>query len=312
MHSLLPYSMRCFNPALPGNPKDKYAILDKIGQFDAYTLLKTYIESKTNEFHIVEDAKQVFRFNSMVFDTDKRLIYGWLQAGYYGKKTDIINISTGQVDFEKALHNAEIINHFIYFFLPKGLNKGISLLHAHRGNGIKTLFFELFNEYFKNKTTLHLQMNALSYEKALNGWMDGNAKEIRLIKFAGWADSSDTLLRLGSNEQDLILKAPRKGALGKFKDYYNNASDQAKAVEALSSLCAQVKTVIELDGKKRIFTVGCSDSSTMYAIDAPEELTLVDGNPEFNAIKQWCEEISIEFFNEIYPNMVMYPACEVS
>lgn len=312
MHSLLPYSMRCFSPELPGDQKDKYAILDKIGQFDIYVLLKTFIESKTTEFNIIEDSKQVYRFDSMVFDDDKRLIFGWLKAGYYGRKTDIINIATGKVDFEKTINNAEITNHFVYFFLPKALNKGISLLHAYRGNGVKTLFFSLFSRYFNGITTRNLQMHSLSYDKALKSWMDGNTKEIRLIRFAGWADSSDTLLNLGANEQELILKAPKKGAFGKFRDYFNNNSDQAKAVEALSSQCAQVKTVIQLGDKKRTFTVGSSDSTTMYAIDAPDELILVDGNPEFDAIKEWCEEISIEFFNEMFPGMVMYPSCEVT
>lgn len=303
MHSLSPYLMRCFNPQLPGKTEDKYAILDKVGQFDTYALLKTYIQSKSDKFYLIEESKQVFRFDSMKFDSDKRLIYGWFQAGHYGTKTDIINISTGDVDFQKAQDNAEIINHFVYFFLPKGFNEGISLLHAYRGNGIKTLFFDLFNKYFSQMTTLTFQMNALSYDKAFNEWMDGNAKEIRLTKFTGLNDLTDQIKKLGHNELELKVLAPRKGSLGKLKDYFNQGSDQAKTVEILNPLCAQVKTLVELSGRKRTFTVGHSPSNTICEIEAPEDLELVDGNPAFDAIKEWCAEVTAEFSNTMYPNM---------
>ncbi|WP_347987273.1 hypothetical protein [Methylomonas sp. AM2-LC] len=316
MHSLLPYSIRCYNPSLTGDSdsKNKYALLDKIGQFDVYNLLKSYIDSHIN-FKIVEEHKQVFRFNSVVFNSDKRIIYGWLQVGMYGIKTDIINIDTGEVDFEKAVNNAEVINHFVYFYLPKNLNKGIALLHAHGLHGVKTLFFELFSKYFNQVTKLNLQMNPLSYEKAVNKWMDGNIVEIRLNKFDGWKDRTDALFNGGSNEHSLIIKSIKKGkisnAIGQFKDCLNKNSDTAKAIEVLSSHCSQVKTVVALGKQTRIFTVGNSEAHTMYSIEAPDELKLVDGNPEYTAIQEWCEEISTEFFNELFPGVVMYPSIEV-
>lgn len=303
MHSLSPYLMRCFDSQLQGSIEERYSILDKVGSFDTYDLLKEYIKSKNSDFQIVEDSKQVFRFNEVAFDEDKRLIYGWFQAGHYGIKTDIINIGTGKVDFEKAQNNAEIINHFIYIFLPKGFNEGVSLLHSYRGNGIKTLFYEQFNKFFKDKTTLHFQMNPLSYDKALDEWLDAQAKEIRLVKFVGLSDIADQIKNLGHEEQELKLKPPRKGSLGKLKDYFNKNTDQSKAIEILNPLCSQVKTVVELNGRKRTFTVGIAASNAICEIEAPEELELVDGNPKYNAIKDWCSEVTKEFSGTMYPNL---------
>ncbi|MEQ1546510.1 hypothetical protein [Methyloglobulus sp.] len=304
MHSLSPYLMRCFNPQLQGNKiEDRYTILDKVGQFDTYVLIKEYIESKSVGYHLVEKSKQVFCFEGMEFDVENRLICGWFQVGHYGTKSDIINISTGKVDFIKAQDNADIIKHFIYFFLPKGFNEGIAFFHSYRGNGIKTLFFELFKDYFLSKTKLNLQMNPLTYDKALAAWENANAKEIRLIKFSALNDIADQIKKLGHNEQELKIKPRRKSTFGKLKDYFNQESEQAKAIELLSPLCSEIKTVVELNGNKRTFIVGKSASNSICEIEAPEDLELIDGNPKFDAIKKWCDIVTEEFSSTMYPGL---------
>src|SRR5690606_22671267 len=100
-----------------------------------------------------------------------RIAYGWLELGSYGIRSDIIDVNTGKVDFRKAQNNAEIIRHFSYFFIPVGFNEGLALLHSFRGNGVKTVFLDQFGQYFSTKTQLNLQMNPLSYEKALEQWI---------------------------------------------------------------------------------------------------------------------------------------------
>jgi hypothetical protein len=304
MHSLSPYLMRCFNSQLQGNKiEDKYAILDKVGQFDTYVLIKEYIESKSAEFYLVEKSKQVFRFDSMEFDVENRLICGWFQVGHYGTKSDIINIGTGKIDFVKAQDNADVVKHFVYFFLPKGFNDAIVFFHSYRGNGIKTLFFELFREYFNSKTKLNLQMNPLTYDKAFTVWENANAKEIRLIRFSALNDIADQIKNLGHHEQELKIKPRRKGTFGKLKDYFNKESDQAKAIEVLSPLCSEIKTVVELNGNKRTFIVGKSASNSICEIEAPEDLELIDGNPKYDAIKKWCENVTEEFSSSMYQGL---------
>lgn len=303
MHSLSPYLLRCFNLNLPGKLDERYSVLDKVGQSDAFQLLETFIQLRSDEFVNIEDTKQVFRFSEFTFSQEKRVAYGWLESGSYGIRSDIIDVKTGKVDFKKAQNNAEIIKQFVYFFMPYGFNEAIALLHAFRSSGIKTLFFEQFSPYFNDQTKLNLQMNPLSYDKAFDQWVDGQAKEIRLVKFTGFTDLADQIKHLGHDEQELRLKPPRKGALGKLKDYFDPNSEQAKAVELLTPLCAQVKTLIELDGKKRVFQVGTSADHAVCEIEAPEELPLEGGNPTFDGMAQWCTEVAREFSSTMYPGM---------
>ncbi|MCG7587845.1 hypothetical protein, partial [Photobacterium sp. OFAV2-7] len=219
MHSLSPYSFRCYNKDLGGRREQRYSTLDRIGQYDLFELLKWFIMSKTGAYHIMDDTKQVYQFSDVSINEETRELSGWFNVGYYGIKTDIIDIETGEVDFKKAQKNAEIIKHYVHFYIPQGVNEAMAFLHSYRGNGIKTLFHILFSTYFKTVTGLNLQMNPLAYDKALNAWLDAQAKEVKLTKFVGLADAADQLRKLGHNEQELVIKPPRRGSLGRLRDY---------------------------------------------------------------------------------------------
>lgn len=304
MHSISPYLLRCFNPDLPGKDHEKYAPLDRVGRYDLFTLLESFISNKQQNFIIVEESKQVYRFHKITIDAAKREIFGWFQVGTYGTKNDIININTGDVDFEKAQNNAEIINHYMHFFIPRTFNEGIAILHSFRGNGVKTLFHGIFKPYFNHYTKLNLQMNPLSYDKAIQNWQNADAKEIKVTKFIGLADKADQLSGLGHKEQELIIRPPKKQRLGKLKDFFNKDSEQAKAIEVLTPLGSQIKTVVEMNGKRRTFRIGLPEYSALCEIEIDEdEVSLVDGNPEINSFHSWCVVIIKEYSTSMYPGL---------
>jgi hypothetical protein len=304
MHSISPYTIRCFNPALTAVPiAQRYSVLDSVGTFDVFSMLKEYIESHSEEFHLLEDNKQVFRFTGMNIDVNKRVIYGWLQAGSYGIKTEIINVDTGNVDFEKAQNNAEIIRHYVHFYFPLGFNEAIALLHGYRGNGIKTLFFEQFNDLFHKRTKLTLQMNPLGYDKAFKQWEDAIAKEIVLIKFNGLDNLEDQILKLGHDEVEVSLKPPKKGTFGKLKDFFNPRSDVAIAVELLSHQCSTIKTTVEINNKRRKFNIEPQATNIVCQIELDDSVKVVDGNPDPTSMNIWCSTILDEFCQTMYPNM---------
>ena len=143
MHSIAPYLFRVFNKDLNGPREKRYSTLDKLGSYDLYKLLKSFIEANQSEYILIEESKQVYMFSDMNFDDQKRNITGIFNVGVYGVKTEIININTGSVDFEKAQNNAEIIRHYVQFFIPKGVNEAMAFMHTFRGVGVKTLFYDL-------------------------------------------------------------------------------------------------------------------------------------------------------------------------
>lgn len=303
MHTLAPYTIRCFDQTMSGPVQHRHAILDKVGQFDTFDLLERFISANTN-YTVIDNDKVVYRFNGFEFDKTKRVAYGWLESGTYGIKTEIIDVNTGDVDFIKAQQNAEIIRHFVFIFMPEGANESIALLQAYRGNGVKTIFHEKFGEYFNTKTTRNLQMRPLAYDKALDNWLDGQAKEIKLVNFnTKIKDVADSLNGLGHEEAEMILKPVKRASFGTLKQLLDPKSSQAKAVEIAKNLCERVTTVVKVGDRKKTFIIGGSAENIVCEIAAPDDLDLVDGNPTYNAMYEWCKEVCREYAGTMYVNV---------
>lgn len=305
MHAIAPYSIRFFDPnSSAKNIEDRYSKLDKIGAYDAFKILENYVSRLDDKFIIVEDTKQVYRFKGMKVYSSKRQVAGWFEVGSYGVKNDIIDIKTGNIDYQKTQENAEIIRHYVRFYVPAGFNEGIALLHSFKGAGIKTLLHELLRAEFLRVTKLNLQLNPLAYKKAFVSWEKASAKELRLTKFEGMSDLTDQIKKLGHKEQQLIIKPQSRATLGKFKDYLNPQSEEYKVVEYLSPMCAHVKVVVELEGKRRTFTIGrpADEQVCEIAIDE-DEVDFVAGNPEAKSLHNWCTIVLQDLADALYPGM---------
>lgn len=305
MHSISPYLIRCFNPAIEGKVEQRYSNLDKIGQNDLFVLICTFIKNQSGQYQIIEKTKQVYNFSEISIDERYREIYCWFNVGHYGTKTDIIDVTTGKIDYKKTNKNAEIIKHFIKFYIPRNVNEAMCFFHSYRGDGIKTLFSNIFCDYFNEATKLNLQIKPLSYKKAITAWLDAQIKEIRVVKFSGLKDIADQVKHLGHNEQVLSIKPPRKGSFGKFKDYITKDTNEYQMIEVLSDFGSQIKTVVEFEGRKRTFTVGSNASEPIAEIELDDNVILVDGFPELKSIAAWVKEIIKDFNKHIYPGMKM-------
>lgn len=305
MHAISPYSLRIYNPhSAEKKLEDRYSKLDKVGGHDGFDVLKKYVEGLNEDFVIVEASKQVYRFKGMVVKPAKRQVTGWFEVGSYGVKNDIIDINTGLVDYKKTQEKAEIIRHYIRFFMPVGFNEGIALLHSYKGGGIKTLLHDLLRVHFQKVTGLNLQMNPLAYKKAFLAWEEASAKELKLTKFEGMDDLTDQLRRLGHKEQQLIIKPPSRSSLGKFKEYLDPNSEQYSVVEFMSTMCAQVKVVVELNGKRRTFAIGRpADEQVCEIVFDESDMDFVAGNPVASALNKWCTKVLQDLVDGVYPRM---------
>jgi len=307
LNTISPYTIRCHDPLKKGKKtEDSYSPLGAIGAFDTYKIFKDFIQSKGAKYHNIEESKQIYCFMNFTFDDAKREFRGIIKSGAYGSRTDIVNVDTGNVDFKRLEKNAEVLGHYVRFYVPEKMNEGVVLLHNQKNVGIKTLLYELLREEFALKTKRVLQMHPLAYEKAFSEWQKAVAKEIKLVKFKGMGSIEDQIKKLGHNEaeQDVIIKAPRKSGLGSLKDYFTEGSDQRAAIEVLTPLCAEVKTVVEMGGRKRTFRLGATASGQVCEIDVDEEkVTIIAGNPKMAELHNWCTILLNEFLASIYPGM---------
>ena len=144
-------------------------------------------------------------------------------------------------------------------------------------------------------------MNPLSYDKAIQDWQEAQTKEIRAIRFTGFQDKADALSALGHEESDLILRPKKKTFFGKLKDFRTASTEQYKAIEQLVPLCAQVKAVVELDGRARVFRIGPASNITICQIELDEKVKLSGGMPQLDSMHDWVKELLGEFAKTVYP-----------
>ena len=309
LNTISPYTIRCFDPLLKGkSTQNSYSPLGQIGQFDMYKILKDYISSKvkSKKYFDIKDSKQIYAFTGFVFDDARREFRGVFKAGSYGNRTDIINVKTGAIDFKRLEENAEVLNHYVRFYIPEKLDEGVVLLDNQRNIGIKTLLYDLLRGEFHRVTKRTLQMNPLSYEKAFEEWKKATAKEIKLVRFSGMGTIEDQIKKLGHDEAEhtYVIKASRRKNLGSLVDYLTPGTDQSALIEVLTPLCSEVKTVVEMNGRKRTFRLGTSPSNQVCEIDVDEKkVTIVAGNPDMKELDGWCKILLNEFLSSIYPGM---------
>ncbi len=146
-------------------------------------------------------------------------------------------------------------------------------------------------------------MNPLAYDNAVNAWLDATAKEVRLTKFVGLNDIADQVRLLGHGEQELVIKPPRRGGMGRLRDYLNPNSPHRQAVEIMGDFGSQVKTVVEMDGKRRTFSVGRNRTSALCEIEVEDEVIDGDGVPDLERINAWVKGVIAEFAQTMYPGL---------
>ncbi|MEX6149617.1 hypothetical protein AB6G45_12895 [Providencia hangzhouensis] len=177
----------------------------------------------------------------------------------------------------------------------------MAFLQTYRKDGVKTLFYNEFSAYFKVITDLTLQMSPLAYQKALSNWLDAEAKEIVVTQFNGLKDIADQINLGGHIEKELSFKPPRNKNFGKLSSFFTKNSDNHKMVEVLSGFGSLVKTVVELEGRKKTFNLKSESSTVISEIMFDEtDVVFIDGIPQLSSIYDWIDDIINEYIKNLY------------
>lgn len=302
MHSLAPYTIRTYDPQY-FRLHNAYPPLDKIlGRFDLYEIFKECFLQKGSNFHIINDEKKIFRILDLLVDDKTRVIKGFLEQGNYGLKSDIINIETGDIDYEKTEKNAELIKYYFYLKVPVTYNEGLAFFQIYKSVSAKTLISNILSKFYKDRSGLVLQFNSLTDGKSFDKWKNAQVKEVKLTKFTGIDDKAQRISNLGHKEniETVLTIKPKKGNLGLLNNFLNKNTDQFKSVEVWEEECQQVKTVVSLNGKSRTFTVGRNQTTALCEIEAPDYVEVQGGLPTPDTLNQWFEEIDQEFTRSLY------------
>ncbi|PTB03652.1 hypothetical protein C6V82_03975 [Halomonas urumqiensis] len=201
--------------------------------------------------------------------------------------------------YSKSPNDADIKERFFLLFSPSGKNEAIVVLHGINGDGIKTLLHKALGEFFKKETSLTLQFNPVTYEKAVQQWMQAEVKEVRAVGFSPFSDRADELKGMGHKQAVLVLKPKRKESFGLLERFKKGS--RTDAVEFLESHCQDLKAVVELEGKKRVFRIGGTRENPVFKLDLDDCVTVSDGVPDFEEMYDWVVEVVNELCQKVYP-----------
>lgn len=305
MHTISPYTIRCYDVTTKNeHNREGYALLNDIRGCDLFVILGEFLRGRgPGRLNVVDEDKKVYFFSDVVIDEQRREIYGFMRSGFYGIGASVIDVDSGDTVFEKNPNNADLIKHYFHFFIPRGCNEAICVFSSFRGDGVKSLFFSEFDVFFKTLLPLYVSSNPLSYERALQDWQDAIAKEIRVTKFKAVQQIEDIEINGGHVESLLSMKPKRRKNFGAFRQFFAQGSEQANLVEILSGMGTEVKTVVQLGKKKRIFRVGRDSNNVVCQIDFPDDMQLEQGMPILLETNEWVSGIIAEFCENLYPGV---------
>ncbi|QHD49139.1 hypothetical protein [Vreelandella aquamarina] len=302
MHSVSLYHMRAFNKHKKYDDGSNYAPLDDVNGKDIVDIFKAFADELTkDDFEVSEEDKTVISFQQPNVSAGGRCIWGVINTGEFGNKGNIQDYRTGKLSYAKKPNDADVKEIFYLLFSPEKKNEAIFVLHNISGNGIKTILDKKFGNRFKAQTKLNLQFNPVAYEKAVEQWLQGQVKEIRAINFTPFSDKTDALPGMGHKQAILVLKPERNRSFGKFLNF--RKGERSEAIEFLETNCKDLKAVVAIDGKERVFRIGGNRQNPVFRLDLGEEVTVEHGVPDFNEMYEWAVGVVNDICAKVYPGM---------
>lgn len=242
--SLVPYSIRLrkkgeVNSYLKLGKEQNEQTVDVLG------FIKEYIENTVPNFkdlsdkintagpdleHIVTDSKII---TTGLIAKESKIISGIFRIGEHGYSAPLVNISTGELSYNKAVDEAELIP---YYFLIKAIptsDIGIVILQSFNNIGIKGVFFNGLQNSFKSRyPELTLEMNPFVPGSTVQEYLSNRIVEIKLVKHGYPTDMMDVSMDALPGEEvlegtsEVIIKPPiRKDFPHQFIDQFRKRVD---------------------------------------------------------------------------------------
>lgn len=297
MHSLAIYTIRVHDTLLPGPLDEKYHCLDNVRKIDLLDFIQNFTTATSQNYQKIEDekTKKTLKFSDV--SIKDRTVYGFIEFGEFGIKGKIVDVDSGQEKYKKGKQDSDVHQLYFNFTIPSGSKKGICVLHNIQGKGVKGTLDDLLRESFRGASKgLVIQIRPLSYEKAVEDWMkSANVKELRLMKYCGHLDTSDKANELADNIVEISYKPKKKGShfgsLWSFSQKGDHVGENRSAVELMGNFSSSVKAVVELEGKKRVFSLE-ADSTPVSGIDFDHtDVDMEDGAPKLASLNNFASAL---------------------
>lgn len=296
----------------------KYVMMDKINQEDdiveIFRSFLDYFLANTADENDSKKLFQVFRYNPekdiIIGSIVYRLISGIVKTGSYGYESDIVDKNGNNITHHRTAEEAELLPFYFLVAIPSNKDEGIVILQGFKQYGIKKIFTESFDNYFKSdRSEYKIEINDLIPEKLLDQLLDrGSVTKLRYISFNQPVDIADATATVDHIEDqnlkaELVLSEKKgiiSGVINSIKrqlPYTKNKDDDPlkKLIEITSFEYDTVKIEVRINGKYRTIDL-CDLGNIRPTLNITDDVVcLGSGHPEFDSINQ----IAINLFKEL-------------
>ena len=252
--------------------------------------------------YVPKRTKKVIKLDKWQPETS-RIICGIFGYGDYGNKREVVH--TKDVDYSVDITEDEAIADPYYFILklPYDSELGLLILQRKSVSGLKTILTEWINYLLSQNSkykNFKIELSSLVNEEMLDKYFDeGNLHSRTYIKNSipsdGFGDIKRTKGKMSVKiGYDQPIRSPKF-----LKKIFRSKKSKNNYLEFQKEQYDDLKVEIDLDGKKRIFSSGHPEDASPY-IDITKEVSMKNGNPNFESIDKIARKYAQEFFKKIW------------
>ena len=285
--SLSTYTIRIYSTDLGGyvnldNPLD--------GHLDSCDFLNQYISElnrKISHDHLQQKLLRVMQFNK-----NGRQISGIIETGDYGYESDLFNVQTSLLSYQRQSHEAELLPFYFLIILPRDINLGIVILQRFGQRGIKTILsIDLSNYFSAQLQNYRVEIDTLVPNMLLNDLLQrGEIKSVRFTRYRIPSDLADQFDHSFEEDQgiaEFIIKTKgyaRIPLINRVREYIFSNRPIEDFISFPEFDYNNVKIQFVIDGQTR--TIDLEDPRRIRAYyDVTDRVQIgLSGHPTFESI----------------------------
>ncbi len=283
--------------------KEVHEIANAITLFEAF--FKNYSDSINNEA-----KKQTFscEYKEVFFgDTEKfKYIYAVIHSGNYGSASEICDIQTREIKYNKKPTDADIRPFYLFVVIPKDsinvkVNKGMLLFQNVGPYGVKTITTHYMQEFFSRRYGITLKCSTIAPQLFIKKVISKDTiKKFIMVKNHISSDLADNINTGYGIEVRQIANFHFSDTMwGKLLEKISYvANGRFNLFEFEQKEYDTLKLLVSVGGRDR--TIDLHNLENLSIIEGiPDNIQGVDGHPIRESLIKHLEQVASEYLCEM-------------
>jgi hypothetical protein len=281
-------------------PRNTFQLLDSFSDksADLYEVLDGWLTVRKHDAYKSDDNQQALQVRKI--ETKKRQIEGLLNAGHFGRESEIRNLNKWRdVAYNKQKLDVDLQPFYFLFDLPEGKEQGFLISQTTGLDGVQTLLNKMIHEQcIEEFPDVRIRFNPVIPAELRKELEKSNVCEVVFIHHRVPRDIATMIGRSGTaqttGKMRLSVRFEEDGvapeAIRRFLDK-KRGLDSTLELEGLEFPYEDVKIKVRMQGKERTMNLGAADKiRPSYEITDQVKISSA-GHPTFESISAVAKDL---------------------